>query len=242
LNDEEEGLAKGFYVKFPSVSVDEPIAVEYQKCVLGLQQLQGWVSRSLTLRRPAGSLVSRFMFREEIRVPCEQYLLYFTRFLEDLGVEATADLRHEAGQVLFSVTPADKDEALDKIHEALMIYLGLSASPVSDLAALDYEIAIQRLVAEVQTLQSRVTLARAEIQLKEATIQQQQVTIEQLRPPGGGLMLESLQQVTPPPKGEDREEVLGGLVAIKKFEWNFLEVGFPEVFRRLRRLFKDRSK
>ena len=48
-----------------------------------------------------------FEFPDAVRVPCEQYLLYFAQFLRDLGVEASSELRHEVGMVLFSVTPTD---------------------------------------------------------------------------------------------------------------------------------------
>jgi hypothetical protein len=71
-----------------------------------------------------------FDFPEEIKVSCEQYLLYFAQFLRDLGISATSDLKEEAGKVLFSVTPTDNIEALDKIREALGVYLNLPSSPV----------------------------------------------------------------------------------------------------------------
>jgi CheY-like chemotaxis protein len=232
LNDPDDGLGKGFYVKFSNLSETLPLAQLLTRCVDSLRNMQAGLDSSLS--DDGTTLVSRFEFPNGLKVPCEQYLLYFGQFLHDLGVEATTDLKHEAGHVLFSVTPTDKEEALDNIREALMIYLGMSASPINNLDTLDYEIAVQRLVAEVQTLQGRFTLARAEMQLKEATIQQQQIAIDTLRPQGGGLLLESLSEVKPRAKDDDREEVIEGLVAVKKFEWKFLEVGVPELFRRLR--------
>src|SRR5215204_1052041 len=241
LNEPEKGLSEGFCVRFFNLSADMPLSMLLEECVDTLSNAQAELKENLS-DDESTRLVSRFNFPEGLRVPCEQYLLYFGQFLHDLGVEATTDLRHEAGHVLFSVTPADKDEALDKIREALMVYLGMSASPVNNLDTLDYEIAVQRLVAEVQTLQGRVTLARAELQLKEATIQQQQIAIDTLRHQGGGLMLESLNEVKPRAKDDDREEVIEGLVAIKKFEWKFLEVGVPELFRRLKKRFLEDEK
>src|SRR5207248_1798988 len=79
----------------------------------------------------ANSVVMSFDFPEEIKVPCEQYLIYFAQFLKDLGVEANTSLTHEAGQVLYTVTPINKHQALDKIYQALNVYLHLSSSPVS---------------------------------------------------------------------------------------------------------------
>src|SRR5688500_5103489 len=48
------------------------------------------------------TLVTLFRFPPAVRAACEQYLVYFGQFLEDLGIRATTDLRHrEAGDVLF---------------------------------------------------------------------------------------------------------------------------------------------
>ena len=240
LNEPEKGLSEGLCVRFFNLSANMPLSMLLEECIDTLRNAQAELNENLTDEERA-TLVSRFNFPDGLKVPCEQYLLYFGQFLHDLGVEATTDLRHEAGQVMFSVTPTDKEEALDKIREALMMYLGMSASPINNLDTLDYEIAIQRLVAEVQTLQSRVTLARAELQLKEATIQQQQIAIDTLRTHGSSLMLESLSEVRPEPKKNDREEIIEGLVAVKKFEWKFIEVGVPEMFRRLRQQFRKKD-
>jgi hypothetical protein len=76
------------------------------------------------------SLLTSFSFPDELKVPCEQYLLYFAQFLRDLGINATPNLKEEAGKVLFSVTPNDDIEALDRIREALAVYLNLPSSPV----------------------------------------------------------------------------------------------------------------
>lgn len=63
---------------------------------------------SLRSRLRQDWVVTYFNFPEEVKVPCEQYLLYFVQFLKDLGVEAAAELQHEAGQVLFAVKPVDR--------------------------------------------------------------------------------------------------------------------------------------
>jgi hypothetical protein len=81
-----------------------------------------------------------FAFPPEVRVACEQYLVYFVQFLADVGIEATADLQEKAGGVLFSVTPKDKDEALEHIREALAIYLRLPASPGLQTVALSTDL------------------------------------------------------------------------------------------------------
>jgi transcriptional regulator with XRE-family HTH domain len=69
------------------------------------------------------SLITRFDFPEEVREACIQYLVYFTRFLKEAGIEATSEVLQKAGQTLFTVTPTDATVALSKIREALDIYL-----------------------------------------------------------------------------------------------------------------------
>jgi CheY-like chemotaxis protein len=122
------------------------------------------------------SVAVLFDFPEEVRVPCEQYLLYFGQFLRDLGVQATSNLSHEAGQVLFTVTPDDPRTALDKVRAALEVYLRLPTSPVSDPT--HSEIAVQRLESSVLRLQSDLRLASAELQAKNTTIEAQQLIIQ----------------------------------------------------------------
>lgn len=231
----DETVTQGFGVYF---NIDEPeanIGTEIDKKGDILLDIHDEVVKLLSdrIRQDNDAVVMSFDFPEEVKVPCEQYLLYFVQFIKDLGVEATAELQHEAGRVLFSVTPTNKETALDKIRAALEIYLRLSASPINDSSSLNNEIAIQRLVGEIQSLQSRLTLARAEIQFKDKTIEAQQFIIDRQRL-SGDIMLESLKNVTPQPPKEDKEEVLGGIVEITKYEGKGINVNFAEVFRRLK--------
>jgi CheY-like chemotaxis protein len=184
------------------------------------------------------SVAVLFDFPEEVRVPCEQYLLYFGQFLRDLGVQATSDLSHEAGQVLFTVTPTDPRTALDKVHAALDVYLRLPTSPVSDPT--HNEIAVQRLEASVLRLQSDVRLASAELQAKNATIEAQQLIIQtQKGLLSGEIVFNSMKDVTP--KVEDKEELLGGIVILTTYEEKGVKVNLAEVYRKLKGLFKDKE-
>jgi hypothetical protein len=185
------------------------------------------------------SVVTYFNFPEEVRIPCEQYLLYFIQFLKDLGVEANAELQHEAGQVLFTVRPVDRQEALDTIRAALETYLQLPSNPISDSHGVEYEIAVQRLAANIDHLKGQLRLARAELRLADATIQTQQVTISRLL--GDGVIGESLKDITPRPKDEDKEYVFEDLIIIKRYEGKGFEINLPELFRKLRRLFTKRE-
>lgn len=203
-----------------------------------IRRIHDLTEASLRSKLSQDSVVMHFDFPEEVRVPCEQYLLYFAQFLRDLGVEADTALTHEAGQVLFTVTPADKQTALDKIRTALKTYLQLPANPsTADGSIVEYEIAAQRLAANVDHLKGQLRLAHAELRLAGATVRAQQVTIDRLL--SDDVMAESLKDVTPKPKDEDREDLLGGTVALTKTNWKGVEFNLPEIFRRLRRLFME---
>lgn len=205
-----------------------------------LNRLHQLTIQSLTATLRSDSVVMHFDFPEEVRVPCEQYLLYFIQFLKDIGVEATAELEHQASEVLFAVTPTDKDEALDKIRAALNTYLHLAASPVNSASVLSTEIEVQRLSANIQHLQGQLTLAHAVLQAKDATIQLQQTNIKRQRQIiTGEIVLESMKDVSSKPK--DAEEVLGGLAEITKYEGKGFNLNLPEAFRRLRQMFSEKK-
>lgn len=114
-------------------------------------------------------LMASFDFPEELRSAGMQYLYYFGRFLSDLGINATPDLREEAGKVLFAITPNDGPKALEKIQEALAVYLHLPAIPV----VLDDSFASVRLKQQIENLKHSQQMAAREIQLAEKVIESQ---------------------------------------------------------------------
>ncbi len=121
------------------------------------------------------TLLAAFNFPEELKIPCEQYLLYFAQFLQDLGINATSNLTEEAGKVLFSVTPTDDKEALDKIREALAVYLNLPSSPI----VYDESFAAMRLKAEIERLQSSQRITEMEFRVTQKAIESQDKIILQ---------------------------------------------------------------
>ncbi len=106
----------------------------------------------------------KFEFPNEISSACKQYLLYFTQFLQDIGINATSSLKEDAGKVLFSVTPTDNSEALDKIREALAIYLNLPANPI----VYNESFASMRLEHQIDSLKHSQQMAVTEFRLKIA--------------------------------------------------------------------------
>jgi len=228
-----QGIRVYFSVNEPEEVIDD--AINSKELILS--ELQDEVISLLKsrVRNDKDSVIMSFDFPEEVRVSCEQYLLYFVQFLKDLGVEATAEVQHQARQVLFSVTPADKDTALDKIRLALATYLQL---PASKLVSDDQDILAQRLSANIYHLKGQLALAQAMLQTKDATIEAKQLTIDiQKDLLSGEIVFNSMKDVTP--KSEDKEELLGGIVALATYKDKGVEVNLAELYRKLKGLFND---
>ncbi|HEX9927490.1 MAG TPA: hypothetical protein VGB02_02980 [Pyrinomonadaceae bacterium] len=166
------------------------------------------------------SLETSFNFPKEISDSCQQYLVYFARFLRDLGINATSNIKEEVGKVLFSVTPTDDIEALDKIREALAVYLNLPSSPI----VYDDSFAAMRLQQQIENLQHSQKMAARELQLteklviaqsemiqekniiisqKDSVIKQQHKVIEKIT--SKSIMMDSLENK------EELEEIYNGL-------------------------------
>lgn len=204
------------------------------------------VESSLTAKMRSNAVTAVFDFPEEIRVYCEQYLLYFVQFLKDLGVEANAEVQHSANQVLFSVTPVDGTQALEKIRKALDIYLQLPTNiGAGNYVVADSEIEVVRLNANIQHLNSQISLARAQmmaaqaaIDYKDATIEQKNMTIRVLE---GEVFALSMRSPDQEQGDKDTEDLLGGAVSLKPYEAKGVDVNLPFIFRKLRKYFKEKD-
>jgi hypothetical protein len=229
--------SEGFMIRF-SCSTELPIISELTRYFNILHNFNEQAVKNLASQSGDDSINLVFDFPVEIKTSCKQYLLYFIQFLRDLGVEAKSELKDEAGKVLFSVTPINAKDALDNIRSALEVYLHLSSSPIGDTA--NESIEVQRLESNILRLRSDLKLAAAEIQAKNATIQAHELTISiQKGLLSGEIIIDSLKDVTPKPK--DKEEMLGGTLAIKKYEGKGFDLDLPEIFRKFKRLFKNKE-
>jgi len=195
---------------------------------------------TLTANAHKGALVALFQFAPEVKTACEQYLLYFVQFLQDLGISATADLQEQARVVLFTVTPQSGSEALERIREALEVYLRMPQSPDFDTeVARHADIAVQQYAANVLHLRSQLTLAKAVLEAKDATIEALQAV---------NLQYKQLLAVNPQSQGQlagsgagnaqGDETILGDTVTITKYKGKGFEVNLPLIFRMLKRTFK----
>jgi hypothetical protein len=140
-----------------------------------IRRIHERTERALIEHLSPASLAAYFRFPPEVKVACGQYLLYFTQFLRDLGIEASAALTEETEQVLLRVTPTNELEALDKIRVALHVFLQLPSIPINDVGS--EGIAVQKLEANILRLKGDLKLAAAEIQAKNATIETQRLRL-----------------------------------------------------------------
>lgn len=224
----------GFVISCRINNLEQRIVDEALTHLITVRNLLDKIETKVAAPLNQNSIVKSFNFPVEVAVSCEQYLQYFIQFLRDLGVEATSELQHKAGEVLFTVTPTDDREALDKIQEALNIYLDLPKSPVSN--DMDNEIAVQRLEMNVHRLQGDLKLAAAEIRANNIAIEGQRLIIDlQKSLLSGGIMTDSLKDVTPNP--EDDEPILGGAVTLSTIGKG-IKFNLAEIYRKLKREFK----
>lgn len=179
-----------------------------------------------------GKLIQYFEFPTATKAACEQYLVYFSQFLRDLGIESTSQIKEEANRVLFSVEPADGKEALATVREALAIYLNLPALSEAQRAALgDGGIAALQLQSNVQHLQAQLVLAKATMQLQQATIYAHERALDaqartlRLLEDAGSKMA----------KPSESEPILGDLVRVTPIKGRGLEINLPALVRRLKR-------
>ncbi|HEX4950528.1 MAG TPA: hypothetical protein VFZ34_27930 [Blastocatellia bacterium] len=229
-------LADGLDLYIVNIRKDQSLNQIISECLSCLKKLENDVVGELLIELSANSLITHFDFPSELKTACQQYLLYFVDFLRDLGVEAKAEIRQTAGTTFFSVTPTNKNDALDKIRTALDVYLELPSNPIlnGEIEGQD-SIAIQRLSANVHHLQGQVMLAQALLQAKDATIEAQRTTIEnQQRLINNKVLVDSLVEVKNENKPSEKEEFLGSTVALTKYQGKGFEINLAEIYRKLR--------
>lgn len=177
------------------------------------------------------TVVNLFDFPKEVKVACEQYLIYFIQFLKEIGINAEANLKEESGIVLFTVVPSSSETALELIRDALNIYLQL---PIlfnnAQYNPIQMDVNVQQLLANVHHLNSQLMLSRAIIQTNQLTIGNQQRLIEQQqRVIDSSIFKQSL--IESRTNEDEGEEILGGTVKLQKYEGNGFQVDIPNIYR-----------
>jgi hypothetical protein len=189
------------------------------------------------LKNRKDALVTFFEFPDPLKTTCEQYLIYFIQFLEDLGIRADSEIKQEAGHVMFSIIPKDGASALVKIKEALTIYLSFpTASDFNEAANQFSDVAVTQLKANVFFLQSQMELAKAVIQAKDAAINLLDLTVFQQRQLLAATA-EGASAHPPQAKTHEEEPLLGNTVYVTSYEGKGFKINLPHILRRLKRVF-----
>jgi hypothetical protein len=223
----DELISNGFGLRCRIESLESTVKAEIDRCLQAFREICDEAEKILLTSARKNSITTFFNFPPEVRVACGQYLLYFSQFLEDLGIKADAEIKEDAQRVLFSVTPADGASALKQVREALEAYLQLPKMKQLTGDIQSTEIAVQQLQANVLHLRSQLTLANAALMAKDATIEALQVSNFQYRQ-----LLSSDKTAN-----REQEKLIGDIVYVTPVETKGIKVDLPSLLRRLKRRF-----
>jgi hypothetical protein len=199
-----------------SESIIEPIdiSVSYFSEVLG---------HIITHMTTPDSFVSQFNFPQEYRHVFTQYLTYFGKFLEDLGISGEVSIEHKDGKTILKVASDQKQETLDQINAALLSYISLPSSDISTIVKpapdLESQIRMQQLLSAVDHMKSQLNLSKAMISVKEREIELLHATNNQLR-------TNLIPRAELSSDLTDYWEPLDG-VKIKAYKGDFFEIDIP---------------
>jgi hypothetical protein len=175
------------------------------------------------------AITTFFIFPDHIKTACKQYLIYFAQFLVDMGIEAETQISEDAYKTFFKIVPKDKTTSLEKIREILKIYLDAPQfEEVISTGDINNNIAAMQWQANIMHLKSQLALANSILQLKEATIQSLELSNYQLNK----IVQENQKEAN------KEEDIIDGVVSVKKYDGKAFSINFAEILRRLKRKFK----
>ena len=233
--EDDEIVSNGCHISCVDFNENETIKIVVERHLPLIKEIMKKVDILLVEQSREGSLVSFFDFPEQVKIPCEQYLIYFAEFLKNIGIDATTEISHKAGKVLFSVTPESKETALEQIREALDVYLQLP-NHLNNISFMNMhmEPKEQQLIANIQHLNGQLMLANALAQTQNGIIRDQRITIEQqLRIVDSTILQQSLLLDSKNDDSKDKEEILGGSISLTNLEGKGFQVNLPSIYRRL---------
>uniref|UniRef100_A0AAU6WLX2 Uncharacterized protein n=1 Tax=Chryseobacterium endophyticum TaxID=1854762 RepID=A0AAU6WLX2_9FLAO len=216
-------LEYGFEISC-NLNLDQKIDNEYERFLFVIDREVKNIFENPALV-DKNSISNKYSFPQEIRQACEQYLIYFSKFLEDYGIEISSALESKDDDTFFTIMPKNANEALSNIRNLLNFYLSLPDLQNLEIITKDYnDVSVQQLLSNIYHLKSQLFLAHAIIESKNATIE--------------SLKFSNFQKQTYIEKDlKNEEKTLDGLITIQEFEYGSFKFNLPEVFRRLKRKF-----
>ncbi|MBE0363596.1 hypothetical protein PULV_a1061 [Pseudoalteromonas ulvae UL12] len=166
-------------------------------------------------------ILVEFCFPNEIRVPCEQYLVYFSQFMVDQYVDVNTTLLRDDLKSTFEIKPKNKNIALKAIYELLTQYLNLPSIELTEINH-DKDIKQARLMSELYSLKSKLSLAYAENNsLRKSAL--------------NGDLIQYVDVVSDS-KGKisDKEFMIGEYLKVKPIKLLGLEINVPLMLNRIK--------
>lgn len=228
-SDGEENILNGFGIEYDIDKTTQIINDEIKKAEIILQDLLNITIKRLLAQINSNSIVSYFEFPNEIKQVCCQYLIYFSQFMADIGIEVNSEIKEDASQILFKVTPKDKESALEFIREALTLYLNAPSNPNFNIQSNDYSnVALKQWESNIYHLKSQLALINSMLEVKNATIEALQLSNYQYR------------QLLSKYETEDtkKEELIEGIVTIKEYDGKGFSINLAEILRIIKRKIK----
>ncbi len=124
FQEDEEFVGNGFGAEFFIDDSNSIIKKHVEDSLVLLKEIIDRTNNYLVANIDKESITTFFQFPESIKTACKQYLIYFTQFVADIGIEIDTELTETTNSTtLFKIIPHNKEEALINIKEALSIYL-----------------------------------------------------------------------------------------------------------------------
>jgi hypothetical protein len=226
--EDEEFITNGFGFAYKT-ELNEIAGIELEKAIKLFNEVLNDTNKSLLNKLNKDSIITYFHFPKIVQSACSQYLIYFTQFLADIGIEANTEIKEEANQTLFKITPVNKDEALEKIQDALNVYLSVPGNKNFELQIEKNDnIALKQWEANIYYLKSQLALAGSIIQAKDTTIEALKLSNYQYEQ-----ILEKGKK-----QSDNKEDVIKSIVSVKEYEGKGFSINLPEILRKIKRIIK----
>jgi len=141
------------------------------------------IEESLPFRKvfKSNNFEATFNLPKEYQSILKPYLQYFEEFLNDLCIESNVSIQKLGEDTILSIEPKNKDEALEKIADALKAYLcaPVLANGVSLDESLQMKTSLAKLYAQCKNLESQVMYKELSIQELGKQIQLRDETINE---------------------------------------------------------------
>lgn len=226
---DDDFVSNGFGFKFKNLNPSRTISSFTNETASLVKSLISAAKKNL--KNKGNKVLIELKLEQEVRSPCEQYLMYFSQFLEDLGIQAKSEISHHDELTIFSVIPDNKEHALSVIADCLASYLSLSTElEVSNDMVVPKDIALMQLEANIMHLRSQLILVNSIIEAKDTSIENLKLTNEQYK------------MSTPPASPNNQESLVGDLVKVKEYQGKLISIDTPKILKNLKRILSRKEK